>query len=414
MNLETMPGRGERGIALLMSMIVLFVVAVLALVLITSVQTDRKITSHDMRTTEAFNNAQAGIGEAIAQIRDGSAPNNTANPRLVTQVMLLAPGSTMPTYGTTDSSAVPTQQPAGQYLTYTTPYKSTNALTIAYKTDASRTVVYRYDPNLTNPVNTVSGYPIYTITSTGRTGGDRRKIVTEVFQKPVIASAKGALAANIDIEFKGTSDVCGYNHRIDTPGGTHGVHSNGGACTGYEVGSNDLVGGWSTSTITTGGAGTQSGSPSAFVQNQTGFFTGPWDMLNMTQSEFFSWIGPAIPAASLPSNPNGVYYVDNDNTSQNYGASIGLNGGAGEGLLYIDGDCNINGNFQYRGLIYLEGDLAINGTCWILGGVVARGTSTIKCANGTATILYSKDAIEQNIARYGGQFVTLSWRETNN
>jgi len=28
-------------------------------------------------------------------------------------------------------------------------------------------------------------------------------------------------------------------------------------------------------------------------------------------------------------------------------------------------------------------------------------------------VLYSYDAIQQNISRYGGQFVTLSWKESN-
>ena len=40
-------------------------------------------------------------------------------------------------------------------------------------------------------------------------------------------------------------------------------------------------------------------------------------------------------------------------------------------------------------------------------GLAALGAFCFGC-----TILYSKDAIEQNIAKHGGQFVTLSWRET--
>jgi hypothetical protein len=41
-----------------------------------------------------------------------------------------------------------------------------------------------------------------------------------------------------------------------------------------------------------------------------------------------------------------------------------------------------------------------------------KGTTKVKIANGTCTILYSADAISQNIAKYGGQFVTLAWRES--
>ena len=92
--------------------------------------------------------------------------------------------------------------------------------------------------------------------------------------------------------------------------------------------------------------------------------------------------------------------------------SVRLYDGDGEGLLYVDGDLAINGNFSFRGLVYIEGDLKINGTCWILGSIIVKGKSKIKIANGTCTILFSEEAITQTIAKYGGQFVTLSWRET--
>ena len=82
-------------------------------------------------------------------------------------------------------------------------------------------------------------------------------------------------------------------------------------------------------------------------------------------------------------------------------------------MLYVDGDLAVNGNFNYRGLIYVEGDLKINGTTWILGGLIVKGKTEVKIANGSCTVLYSADAIAQNIAKYGGQFVTLSWRESN-
>ena len=79
-------------------------------------------------------------------------------------------------------------------------------------------------------------------------------------------------------------------------------------------------------------------------------------------------------------------------------------------MLYVDGDLTCNAGFTYRGLLYVEGDLKINGQAWVLGGVIVRGKTTLK-ANGGMTILYSADAITQALSKYGGQFVTLSWRE---
>ena len=82
----------------------------------------------------------------------------------------------------------------------------------------------------------------------------------------------------------------------------------------------------------------------------------------------------------------------------------------GEGYLYVDGDLTINAGFHYKGLIFVEGDLKINGASWVLGGIVVKGATDIT-TNGGMTLLYSRDAIEQMLAKYGGQFVTMSWRE---
>ena len=129
----------------------------------------------------------------------------------------------------------------------------------------------------------------------------------------------------------------------------------------------------------------------------------------MSQAEFYTWIGP--PVSSEPSPPRGIIYLDDNATAQDGSGSFSYSGGNGEGLLYIDGDVHINGNFTFQGLIYIEGDLDINGTCWILGAVIVKGKTEIKIANGECTILYSEDAVKQNIAKHGGQLVTLSWRD---
>ena len=76
----------------------------------------------------------------------------------------------------------------------------------------------------------------------------------------------------------------------------------------------------------------------------------------------------------------------------------------------MDGDLTLNSTITFRGLIYVEGDLKLNGQAWILGGVIVKGKTSVKM-NGGATILYSSEAISRALARYGGQFVTLNWRE---
>lgn len=404
--------RNERGVALVVALLVLLVLSLLSVVLMMSVSVGTKIAGHNVRESQALYTAEAGVSEAIARIRNSEGPDPSGSARQVVQVFLTAAGS-VPALGA-DSTGLNTGQPSGQWLDYSTASRGPNVLTVEFKTDSARTVVHRYDPAKNPPVNTTTGYPIYRITSTGRVGADMRRIVTEVIQKPITVNAKGAIVANVGIDFSGNSNVCGFNHSADTPAGTTGQGGGVGNCDEnnaiqhWELGTGDLAGAWSTGSITSGGSSSQTGNPPR-SPSQSGFYAGPWEALTMGQSDFFSWVG--APTSNPPADPKGIIYVDNNSTTQDQSANCAYHGGDGEGFLYVDGDMTVNGNFTFRGMIYIEGDLKINGTCWILGGLIVRGKTTVKIANGNGTILYSRDAIEQNISKYGGQFVTLSWRE---
>jgi len=362
-----------------------------------------------MRYAQCLNLAEAGLGEAMSHIRNGDVPASNTNPRMCYQVFL-APAGSLPNYANTDSLPLPTGQPAGSYLSYSTAGKSADALTINYKTDAARTVIYRYDPTKVPPVNYQTGLPIYVIKSTGRKGQSLRRVQVEVIQKPVNMNIKGALAVNAGVDFGGNGEVCGYNHRGDTPLQTSGVHGVAPATCqtgGWETGSGDLVGAWSSNTITSGGSSSQSGFPMANAQNQVGFYAGPWEAIGLSQAEFFSWVG--APRSAIPGTPLGIYYIDNNAITQDASGAWSIGGSNGEGLLYVDGDLTINSNFTFKGIIYVEGDLKINGNSWILGALIVKGKGRI--SNGSMVVLYSSEAITTTLAKYGGQFTTLSWRE---
>lgn len=396
----------EKGIALVVAMLVLLVLTLLGIVLMASSVVNRKVAGHDVRATDALNVAEAGLSEAMGQLRANSALLNVSNPRATAQVFLTTAGS-VPALGA-DSTGVATGQPVGAWLNYSTAARNPDALTIRFKTDANRTVIYKYDSTRNPAINTASGLPIYEVQSTGTVGTARRSIVAEVIQKPFTANAKAALTADQDISFVGNAVVCGFNHSADTDtyDGEDGRGSNP-DCVPHETASGDLPGSWSTGTTTNGGASTRKGNPD-FVDNQAGFYAGPWTMLGMTQADYVSWIGPSV--NSVPGNLNGILNLDNNNTVSDQSGAFGIHGGDGEGLLYVDGDLTINAQFTYRGLIYVEGDLKMNGQAWVLGGIVVKGKTQVT-QNGGSTILYSSEAITRALSQYGGQFVTLSWRE---
>lgn len=387
--------------ALFIALVCLVVLSLAAAAFMSVGTVEKKIAGHNVRGSQALNLAEAGVAEALSRLRRGDIPNN-ANPRMVTQIFLAAPGSVPVLTG--DSIALATAQAAGQWLAYSTPNITDKVLTIEYKTDAQKSTIYRYDATKNPTIQTATGLPIFQITSTGRKGTDRRRVVTEVVQKPVNVNAMAALAADVGIDFSGNSEVCGYNHASNTPPGTKGRPP----CNTFESGGGHKPGAWSSGSIKITGASDVNGTPDT-ISHQAGFYAGPWTVFDMGQQEFYTWLGP--PTAVPPDPPQGIIYLDNDGIGQNQSGTFDYNGGTGEGFLYVDGTLTINGNFTFAGLIYIEKDLKINGTCWILGGVIVKGETTIKIANGSATILYSNDAIVENVTKYGGQFVTLSWIE---
>ena len=397
--------REERGMALVMAMLTLVVLSLVVAGIMASLNTDTKIASHGVRGSQAFYIAEAGVAEAQNRIRTGDIPDN-ANPRMVAQIFN-TPNGSVPALGA-DSLGLATDQPAGEWLSYSTSTRSDRVLQVSYKTNAARTGIYRYYPTSNPKIHLGSpGFRIFTIRSTGIKGGDKVTVQTDVIQKPFTVNVRAAMAAQVPINFNGNAHVCGYNHSMSTPANTT-VPACGLA--GNHIGLlNNLPAAWSEGTITDNGSSELDGSPTQTSPNQTGFYAGPWNCLGMSQAEFWDWIG--APINNEPDPPNGLFYLDNDLTHQNGTTNYSYHGGNGEGMLYVDGNLTLNGNFTFVGLLYVEGDLNINGTVWILGALVAKGAMPIDIANGDLTVLWSSDAVQQKLSKYGGDLVTLSWRE---
>src|SRR5262245_50383826 len=159
------PERNERGIALVISMLILLVMTLLGLVLMAGASLNRSLAGNDQRMRQALNIAEAGVGEAEARIAKTEANMNVAVPAAACQVFKPVAGS-VPVVGA-DTTALATGQPAGSYLNYTRPDRGPDVLTIGWKRNAANQVL-KYDSTKNPAIQTLTGIPIYTITATGR------------------------------------------------------------------------------------------------------------------------------------------------------------------------------------------------------------------------------------------------------
>jgi len=419
--------------ALVVALLILLALTVLGSALMLSVNTESRIAGQQLRDTQSLGIAEAGIQEALLRIRDGDVPDNM-NKRQVT-LIYEAPAGSIPISGS-DTTSLPTIQPAGAYLGYAGATKrlaqgssaDLAALTIRYRTRVTPgtppdTQIVRYDDTATPKFNTTTGTPVFQVVATGVKGTASRSIIAEVTRARFNILAKGAVVAQWSIAFKGNISVCGHDHLFATPVNTAVGNTSGKCCgpplatppNGYHVAPNTthtscMPGAWSEDAITEQGSTSIQGSPAKSPGPQTGFYSGPWDCVGMNQADYWTWVGNWMTAP--PSGvPQGIYYLDNNGIKQDHSGAWAFNGGNGDGFLYCDGDLQLNGNFTFKGLIYCEGNLSINGTCWILGGLVVKGNQPVKIANGSATILYSGDAIQQVLSKYGGNMRMLTWRE---
>ena len=427
------PG-GEEGMALVIALLVLLALTVLGSALMLSVNTETRIAGAQLRDNQTLGIAEAGVQEAMLRIRDGDVPDNM-NKRQVT-LIYEAPTGSIPASGA-DTMSMSSLQPAGSYLGYSSATKTVaqgstavgtgasappdlQVLTVRYKTTVipgspPDTEIVRYDDSHNPKFNTVTGSPVFQIVATGTKGRASRSVIAEVTRSKFNIMAKGAVVSKVMIQFKGNIKVCGHDHVYQTPvnaspGGSPNCDAGFYPAGWWAAGAHGscMPGAWSASTIIKQGSPTIQGEPRDTMSGQTGFYSGPWDAVGMNQSDFWAWVGSS---QSAPPVPQGIYYLDNNSVKQDGSGSWAFNGGNGDGFLYCDGDLQLNGNFTFKGLIYCEGDLKINGNVWLLGGLVVNGKTVCKIANGSAIILYSADAIQQTLTKYGGNMRMLTWRE---
>jgi hypothetical protein len=404
--METGP-RNERGVALVMAIVVLLVISLLASAVMQNLSTQRKISGHGLRTSRALSAADAGVAEVVSRMRTGEIALNEDVEASAVQIFLTTSGL-VPSVGD-DTTALATAQPPGDWLDYSSATRGEDVLTLGFRRDPDTGAIVRYDDEQSPTLNTTCGMPVYRVTSTGKINGDRTRIQAEFIWKPHHLNVNAALCSGVDVHLEGDASICGYQHAADTGFEDAALGRTGSpSCVHHEVGMGNLPGIWSGGSVTNNGAQI-AGIPTATIEAQSGFYDGPWELLGMTRTEFVTMLGTHTTA---PANWDGVVWLDDDSSIQNGLQAFDVDALTGEGILYVDGDLHLTGLVAFRGLIYVEGDFTSEATGTVVGAVVVRGRSESTCTltNGPAMV-YSRDAINRALGRALREIITLSWRE---
>jgi hypothetical protein len=411
-------GGSERGSALVVALMMLLALGFIGAALVITTSADLKVAGEGRRGTRAQFVAEAGIQEALhrlalpagtnvtvgsetfdASIRDTSVPLDPD-----WEVRIYTPDGTTPTSADASIVYTPTVQSAAGGLDYA---DTGGVMTVRHKwvdlnadgvRDAGEMV--RYDSGLVPPENFTSGSPVEVIEVAGQYADARRRLRVEATRFPFSPNVIGAISSDRGVDVTGNTKICGHNHRVDTPAGSH-LESGPPCSATYDEASGHLPAIVTTGDdIDAGGSSSLLGSPTATDSSSTNPFYSLAQALGVTQ-DVVDRILADPDHTSTSGTMDGITYVQGD---------ASFNGGDHTGLLYVTGDLQISGNTTFRGLIYVEGDLRITGTPWILGGIMVRGRSESAFSAGNSGVLYSRDMIRIALES-AFDYVVLSWKE---
>lgn len=109
--------------------------------------------------------------------------------------------------------------------------------------------------------------------------------------------------------------------------------------------------------------------------------------------------------------PTGLIYIDNAPSGVPFKISASTPGyDRGWGFMYVTGDVDFT-NFCFKGMIYIDGDAKITGNFWVLGSVFVKGATTGDFLTNNGHFLYSKEVLSSLVPMAMG-YRTLLWEES--
>jgi len=390
----------EKGMVLPLGLMFLAIIAILGTTAVIVTTTDLKIGTNYKLSEQAFYAAEAGIEEARARLK-ADANNSITN--INTGVYI----------GVASKAQGKGYDPAKHGL-YASLSDLDYVVEIIHQTDAAGKVLYWGDPDGDgiSGRNTTTGQNICLVTSYGNSGTSTKVIEVEMTRIPPI-TVPAALYVETSTKIQGNStniigtDGCGTD---DKPGI---------ATTKPDTEPITTVGG---PTITgVGGADpdVSHSNTDMDIQSMVDSFKGSADFAYTVSSATHTgttepgpgdgW-GTPTPGATLqdPSScscNNIVYYNTQD-------TDIKLSGGVtGCGILLVDGDLDMHGDFSWHGMVIVTGSVIFlgGGNKNLTGALIAGGTLDADIIGGNSNIVYCSSAIDNQTKNRPLRI--LSWQE---
>ena len=372
--------RSKRGSVLVSGLLVVLVLTLLSLGTLMRKSAALKISSDGRATKESFYIAQAGIEDARSRLQ----PIRSHDPISVRVPLNSGWRAFIGTRGKAISNGYQVEN--SNHALYRRLYSALKYdVTIRPKLDPSGNVLKWGDPDGNGILeeNTLAGKPIFVITSEGKTpSGVSNAILVEASQVPPL-SVPAALYAQMATTIGGSS-----------------THIQG----REDYGSSGLPGVMSRSTITRTGNPHIEGFP-PLIENSA-LILDVQHLINQfkNNANYYYWVynaevtGKAWGDAALADMEENaadctgqpiVYFQ----TNSTFLSLRGRNSGCG--LLLVEGDLHLQGDFQWYGAILATGSIVFSGGGKknIKGAVLAGGQVSAEMVGGDLRILYSSKAI---------------------
>lgn len=431
------PLSGQRGFILILALVTMLAMSLIGISLLMNITTDTALSRNEKSSKMAFQLAEAGINEAVARLHLPSAnaryigeQTGDGDYRTINWNVNNSDGRNFG-FSTGTAARDSAVGPDGTHMNYDvtiTYLTESNAESFCDNNDASlaapvasvgmnslpvtvppgtldctgpvEVVMFGQDFNINQSVTRIQRgiMPVYHVFSTGSAASGATTTTRR------IEAYIGASSLNVDTGGALNTNGCtnGVVAAADVTGGsTCGTQADGSPCpvdgtncSAVKTASDDMVNDYLGDTV----------ANVAAMADMTLQCSTPAEcnavMNGTTDADWGDWSGDTY---------SRMIYINNTSPVSISGNDLGADNG-GRGIIIVQGDLSLGGNFNWEGLIYVLGTLTLNGGGGgvnIVGGAMANTTVNV---NGGLNLDYSL-AVLQDVGRQSSSSAMLIWKK---